>query len=133
MTPSQSLDCLLAGLPDGWLIGHFRLDRLGGGPAGALVLVPAAPARTAAADRAHLLAERTRGALARHLSWVPFVDAAVVTSSDRPAEAGAGLVAADLLTEFLVQGPVVIDPPAIAVLHDLLVTGSLDGWEVGTS
>jgi hypothetical protein len=133
MTPSQSLDSLLDGLPDGWLIGHRQSARLAVGPSGAFVLVPGDADLAAAAVRAHDLAERIRSALARHLTWVPFVDAAVVTSYDRPAEAAAVLVASDLLTEFLVQGPLVIDGAAIVVLHDLLVACVLDGWEVGTA
>jgi hypothetical protein len=133
MTPSQSLDGLLDGLPAGWLVGHRQVARLAIGPAGAFVLVTGDVDLAVAAARARDLAECTRAALAHHLSWVPFIDAAVVTSADCPAQAAAVLVASDLLTEFLVQGPVVIDQPAIAVLHGLLVCDLLDGWTVGTA
>ena len=132
MTPSQCLDGVLEGLPAGWVIGHQEVARLAVGPTGAFVLVPGDDDPATAADHAHDLAQRTRSALARHLSWVPFVDAAVVTSHDRHPEAAAVLVPRDLLGELLVQGPPVIDRPAITVLHALLVAGSLDGWEVGT-
>jgi hypothetical protein len=133
MTPSQSLDGLLAGLPADWVIGHRDTARLAVGPTGAFVLVPGEGDLAAVADHAHELAQRTRAALARHLSWVPFVDAAVVTSDDRHGDAAAILVPLDLLLELLVQGPPVIDRPAIAVLNGLLVARSLDGWEVGTA
>ena len=133
MTPSQSLDSLLDGLPAGWLIGHRQAGRLAIGPTGAFVLVSGDHDLATTAMWARDLAEDTRAALARHLSWVPFVDAAVVTSADRPAEAAAVLVASDLLTEFLVQGPAVIDEPALAVLNGLLVRDLLDGWSVGTA
>jgi len=133
MTPSHSLDGLLDGLPPGWVIGHREAARLAVGPSGAFVLVPGDGDLAEAAEQAHTLAQRTRSALARHLSWAPFVDAAVVTADDRHADAAAILVPLDLLLELLVQGPPVIDRPAISVLHGLIVAHSLDGWEVGTA
>jgi hypothetical protein len=133
MTPRHSLDGLLDHLPEGWAVGHRQSARLVVGPTGAFVLVPGEGDLSIAAEQAHGLAQRTRSAMARHLSWVPFVDAAVVTSNDEHAEVAAILVPLDLLGELLVQGPPVIDRPAITLMTSLLVAGSLDGWEVGTA
>jgi hypothetical protein len=126
------LDGLLDTLPEGWAVGHRQTARLVVGPTGAFVLVPGEGNLAFAAEEAHGLAQRTRGAMARHLSWVPFVDAAVVTSKNEHAEVAAILVPLDLLAELLVQGPPVIDRPAITLVRRLLVSGSLDGWESGT-
>jgi hypothetical protein len=130
--PATTLDGLLDDLPEGWAVGHRQAARLVVGPSGAFVLVPGDGDLSIAAEQAHGLAQRTRSAMARHLSWVPFVDAAVVTSGDEHAEVAAILVPLDLLAELLVQGPPVIDRPAIALMSNLLAAGSLDGWQVGT-
>ena len=121
---------MLDALPSDWAIGGREDARLVVGPTGAFVLVPGEEDPTASAERAHNLAQRTRGALARHLSWVPFIDAAVVTVGNHHAEAASIVVPVDLLGELLVKGPLVIDAPAIAVLRDLLVAGSLEDWQV---
>ena len=70
-----------------------------------------------AADRAQDLALQTRTVLAHHISWIPFIDAAVVTAGDRPAEPAVStiVVPVDLLGELLMEGPPVIDQPALAV------------------
>ncbi|MGZ4681250.1 MAG: hypothetical protein ACXWCM_19420 [Acidimicrobiales bacterium] len=133
LTPRPSLDGVLGALPPGWAIGGREDARLVVGPTGGFVLVPGADDLSAAAERAHNLAQRTRGALARHLSWVPFIDAAVVTSGNHHAEAASIVVPVDLLSELLVKGPLVIDAPAIAVLRDLLIAGSLDDWKIAPS
>jgi hypothetical protein len=112
--------------------GRRHDARLAVGPTGVFVLVPDDGNLTAQAEAAHALAQRTRAALARHLSWVPFVDAAVITSADHHLDTAAVLVPLDLLLELLVQGSPVIDRPAISVVSGLLVTGSLDEWQVGT-
>ena len=132
-TSKLSLDGLLDALPDGWAVGHRQTARLVVGPTGAFVLVPSGGDLTSAAEQAHGLALRTRDAMARHLSWVPFVDAAVVTSKNEHAEVAAILVPPDLLGELLIQGPPVIDRPAITVMKRLLVSGCLDGWVTGTT
>ena len=100
-------------------------------PTGAFVLVENESDLAAAAETAHALAGRTRSALARHLSWVPFIDAAVVTSGHHHSEAASIVVPVDMLAELLIKGPLVIDAPAIAVLRDLLVAGSLEDWQIG--
>jgi hypothetical protein len=132
-TPLSGIDGILAGLPSDWVIGWLDAARLAIGPSGAFVLVPGEVDLTGAADRAQELAHRTRGVLAHHISWVPFIDAAVVTAADRPAEAAAIVVPVDLLGELLVEGPPVIDGPALRVLGNLLAEGSLDGWRVGSA
>jgi hypothetical protein len=130
LTPRPSLDGVLDALPSDWAIGGREDARLVVGPTGAFVLVASEGDLTAAAERAHNLAQRTRSALARHLSWVPFIDAAVVTSGNHHAEVASILVPVDLLAELLVKGPLVIDAPAIAVLRELLVAGSLEDWQI---
>ena len=101
-------------------------------PTGAFVLVAAQNDLAAAAEAAHSLAGRTRSALARHLSWVPFIDAAVVSAHGAHADLPAIVVAPDLVVELVVQGPPVIDAPAITVVRGLLASGSLDGWKEGS-
>jgi hypothetical protein len=130
-TPLDGIDSILAELPSEWVIGWLEEARLVIGPSGAFVLVPAQLDLGAAADWAQDLAHRTRGVLAHHISWVPFIDAAVVTSGDRRGAAAAIVVPVDLLGELLVEGPPVIDEPALGVLRNLLTQGSLDGWRVG--
>jgi len=130
-TPIDGIDGILADLPRDWVIGHQGDARLVMGPSGAFVLVPGMADVAAAADMAQSLAQRTRAVVSHHISWVPFIDAAVVTDADRPTEDAAVVVPVDLLREVLVEGPPVIDRPALGVLRNLLVQGSLDGWQVG--
>jgi hypothetical protein len=130
-TPTSGIDGILAELPSDWVIGSQAEARLVIGPSGAFVLVPGQIDLTTAADLAQDLAHRTRAVLARHISWVPFIDAAVVTEADRPTEDAAVVVPVDLLGELLIEGPPVIDRPALGVLRNLLAQGSLDGWRVG--
>jgi len=129
----QGLDEVLLALPDDVAIGWRTGARLVVSPTGAFVLVVGGTDLTAAAHAAHSLATRTRSALARHLSWVPFIDAAVVSAHGAHAELPAIVVAPDLVAELVVQGPTVIDAPAITVVRTLLVAGTLDGWREGSS
>jgi len=131
--PVEGIDGILADLPSEWVIGRQGEARLVMGPSGAFVLVPEAADLHAAADEAQSLAHLTRSMVSHHISWVPFIDAAVVTDADRPTEDAAVVVPVDLLAELLVGGPPVIDRPALGVLRNLLVHGSLDGWQVGTA
>ncbi|HVN50342.1 MAG TPA: hypothetical protein VMT43_02860, partial [Acidimicrobiales bacterium] len=132
-TPIDGIDGILAELPRNWVIGHQGDARLVMGPSGAFVLVPGQADVAAAADLAQSLAHRTRAVVSHHISWVPFIDAAVVTDADRPAEVAAVVVPVDLLGELLIEGPPVIDRPALGVLRNLLVQGDLDGWQVGSA
>ena len=133
LTTWQRFDALLVNLPRGWVIGHRDEARLVLGPSGSFVLVPGAYDLALAAEQAHRLAQHCRTAMARHLNWVPFVDAAVVTATDQAAEIAAIIVPIDLLTDLLTQGPQVIDPIDIKRIEGLLLTGDLDGWKAGTS
>jgi hypothetical protein len=127
-TPPEGLDEVLAGLPAGIAVGRRDQARLVVGPSGAFVLVTDEADLVEAAERAHCLAGRTRSVLARHLSWVPFIDAAVVSGRGAHADLPALVVAPDLVAELLVSGPPLIDGPAIAVVRGLLADGVLDGW-----
>jgi hypothetical protein len=131
--PLQGIDGILSQLPSDWVVGGLGQARLVIGPSGAFVLVPGDSDDDLAvlADRAQGLANRTRTALARHLSWVPFVDAAIITRGDRPTEAAAVVVPVDLLGELLIAGPPTIDGPTLTVLRGLLGKGSIDGWHAG--
>jgi len=134
-TPIDGIDQILAELPSSWVIGWLDQSRLVIGPSGAFVLTPGQLDLAGAADRAQALAVRTRTVLAHHISWIPFIDAAVVTTVDRPAESAVSaiVVPVDLLGELLIEGPPVIDQPALAVLRGLLANGALDGWRVGSA
>lgn len=125
----EGLDGVLAALPPGVAVGRRNNARLIVAPSGAFVLVADEPDLTVAAELAHSLASRTRSALARHLSWVPFIDAAVVSAHGAHADLPAIVVAPDLVAELLVTGPPLIDGPAIALVRALLADGTLDGWK----
>ncbi len=116
-TPLEGIDHILAELPSSWVIGWMDECRLVIGPGGAFVLMPAQVDLSSAADRAQDLAQRTRTVLAHHISWIPFIDAAVVTAADRPPQPAVStiVVPVDLLGELLIEGPPVIDQPALAV------------------
>ena len=126
----RGLDEILATLPSDAAVGWRPGASLVVSPSGAFVLVPGEEDLAEAAERAHNLAGRTRGALARHLSWVPFIDAAVVSRHGAHADLPAIVVAPDLIAELVVSGPPVIDLPAIVVVRGLLAAGTLDGWRV---
>jgi hypothetical protein len=122
------MDDVLDGLPSDWVVGRFEQARLVVGASGAFVLVAGRDELASAANQAHALAQHTRAVLAHHLSWVPFIDAAVVTVVDQPAEAWATVVPVDLLGELLVEGKPVIDGPALTVVSSLLDDGRLGDW-----
>jgi hypothetical protein len=130
-TPLDGIDQVLAELPSTWVIGWLDETRLVIGPTGAFVLIPAQLDVAGAAERAQALAGRTRQMLARHLSWIPFIDAAVVTTADKRTRSAvaAVVVPVDLLGEVLIDGPPVIDQPALGVLATLLDRGELEDWQ----
>lgn len=134
-TPLEGIDQILAELPSSWVIGWMDECRLVIGPGGAFVLMPAQVDLSSAADRAQDLALRTRTVLAHHISWIPFIDAAVVTAADRPPQPAVStiVVPVDLLGELLMEGPPVIDQPALAVMRALLHEGALEGWRDGSA
>jgi hypothetical protein len=129
--PPRGLHEILAALSPEAAVGWRTGASLVVNPSGAFVLVPGGDDLAEAADRAHNLAGRARVALARHLAWVPFIDAAVVSPHGAHAELPAIVVAPDLVAELVSQGPPVIDLPAIAVIRGLLTAGTLDGWREG--
>ncbi len=134
-TPLDGIDHILAELPPPWVIGWSDQCRLAIGPSGAFVLMPAQVDLAGAADRAQNLALQTRTLLAQHISWIPFIDAAVVTVANRRPEPAmsAIVVPVDLLGELLMEGPPVIDQPALAVMRGLLVDQALGGWREGSA
>jgi hypothetical protein len=127
---AEQIDRLLAGLPATHTVASQESARLVVGPSGATVILLGERDVPDAADRAARLAAATRTALADHVAWVPFVDAVVVTDDAETATA-ATVVPPDLLGEVLVEGPEVIDPPALGVIVDLLDTDGLAPWRVG--
>ena len=86
------------------------------------------------------LAPTTRATLADHLSWVPFVDAVVVTPGDgrhsangHDLNAGTGATAVpfDMLIEVLVEGRSVVEFAVLGLIDDLLRANALGPWRVG--
>jgi hypothetical protein len=128
---AEQIDRLLAGLPPTHTVASQESARLVVGPCGATVILLGERNVPDAADRAARLAAATRTALADHVSWVPFVDAVVVTDDVDRSPTSATVVPPDLLGEVLVEGPEVIDPPALDVIVDLLDTNGLAPWRVG--
>jgi hypothetical protein len=125
------VDGVLAALRRGWSIASTDGARLVAGPTGAFVLVAAGQEPEAAADLAAYLAATTRSALAEHVSWVPFIDAIVVTGGGRGPKGPATPIPLDLLGEVLVQGPEMIEAEVLAIVADLLDRGELAGWRTG--
>jgi hypothetical protein len=130
-TGPRALDEILAALRPGAAVGWRPGANMVVSPSGAFVLVPGGEDLAEAAERAHNLAGRARGALARHLSWVPFIDAAVISRHGAHADLPAIVVPPDLVAELVRSGPPVIDGPAIVVVRSLLAAGTLDGWREG--
>jgi hypothetical protein len=128
---AEQIDRLLAGLPATHTVASQESARLVVGPSGATVILLGERDVANAADRAARLAAATRASLADHVAWVPFVDAVVVTDDAERSPASATVVPPDLLGEVLVEGPEVIDPPALGVIVDLLDTDGLAPWRVG--
>jgi hypothetical protein len=119
---------ILAALPPGRILAGTGAGWLVVGPSGAFVVLPDPSGGNGAGRRAGALAEATRAALAEHLSWVPFVDAVVVTDRDGSCGPGATAVPVDLLPEVLVEGPTVIDDPTVRRVGELVAAGLLPPW-----
>ncbi len=81
----EHIDGLLADLSPMYTIASQGSARFVAGPTGVFVLVYGGDDLGRAAELAARLAPTTRATLADHLSWVPFVDAVVVTGDGRPA------------------------------------------------
>jgi hypothetical protein len=139
--PVEHIDGLLAELSPMYTVASQGAARFVAGPSGVFVLVLGGDDVDAAADRAGRLAAATRASLADHLSWVPFVDAVVVTAADDsrrqpatravPGVAPATAVPLDMLGEVLVEGRAVIEFSALGVIDDLLRDEALTPWRMG--
>src|SRR5215203_1949833 len=113
----EHFDGVLADLSPMYTIASQGSARLVAGPTGVFVLVFGGDDIGWATELAARLAPATRATLADHLSWVPFVDAVVVTAQDErrsadddlPAPGPATAVPIDMLGEVLVEGRAVID------------------------
>jgi hypothetical protein len=135
----EHVDSLLAELSPMYTIASQGAARLVAGPTGVFVLVFGGDDVGRATELAARLAPATRAALADHLSWVPFVDAVVVTREkgrrskdhDVRATVGATAVPIDMLGEVLVEGRAVIEFAVLGVIDDLLREDALGPWKVG--
>lgn len=135
----EHVDGLLADLSSSYTVGSQGSARLVAGPTGVFVVVIGGDDVGWAAELAARLAPATRSTLADHLSWVPFVDAVVVTDTggrrgaavEPPATEGATAVPVDLLGEVLVEGRAVVELSVLDVIDDLLRADALGPWKVG--
>jgi len=136
--PADPIDRLLAELSPLYTTASQGAARFVAGPSGVFVLVSGGDDLGQAAERAARLAAVTRAALADHLSWVPFVDAVVVTAAgarnkapsppNDDVAAHATAVPLDLLGEVLVEGRRVIDDAAFRTINQLLRDEALSPW-----
>lgn len=129
-TTLPGVDETLLRLPALHVVAHRGAHRLVLGPPGAFVLTTAGerPEQTAVEVRA--TAHAARGELARHLAWVPFVDALVVVGAvDAPSIDGA--VPVDLLLDVLVSGRDTISATALTTVQVALRARRLGDWQVG--
>ena len=111
------LDDALSQLPAHFVIGQLDDARLVVGPTGCTVLLAQASG-PAPEHTSSELAQQTRLSLADHLSWVPFVDALVVT-----AEGNIGSIVSvelDLLVDLLTDGPTILDDATAQRLAELV-------------
>jgi len=141
--PAEHLDELLSELAPIYTIASQGAARFVAGPSGVFVLVSGRDDPSRAAETAARLAAATRANLAEHLSWVPFVDAVVVTAGDsnrRTGSAEASLesplataVPFDMLGEVLVEGRTMVDEAALVVVNRLIRTDRLSPWRAGFS
>jgi hypothetical protein len=139
--PVEHIDGLLAELSPMYTIASQGAARFIAGPSGVFVLVLGGDDVDRAAERAGRLAAATRASLADHLSWVPFVDAVVVTAPDdqrrQPATqaiagaAPATAVPLDMLGDVLVEGRAVVEFASLGLIDDLLQDDALAPWRVG--
>lgn len=111
------LDAALASLPPTFAIGELGQARLIIGPTGCTVLL-AESSEPVPETASNDLAQSTRMNLADHLSWVPFVDALVVTHQNDVGSIVS--VELDLLIPLLVDGPTMLDQDTITRLVALL-------------
>lgn len=134
----RRLDEILSSLPPLYVVAARDDARFAAGPSGAFVLLPHTPSGTngsgisAEATRLDLLVQSTRGALCDHLSWIPFLDALLVSEADVKGPAPVTVVALDLLHDVLTEGPAVIDDTTLVAIRDAVRAERLDRWTVGS-
>jgi hypothetical protein len=132
----HGIDGILATLPPAYLVAAQDDARFVVGPTGAFLLLPAGREHTAvaaAADQLVALVNKTRNALCDHLTWVPFLDALLVTDAEPPRGADVTVAPLDLVHDVLTEGPTVITLGTINAIRDVVRAARLDGWRFGTS
>lgn len=121
---STRLDEMLSDLSAGIVVAHRGSTQRAGlrlvASAGGVFVLDPDTIEVDAADTTGRIADRTRGQLAEHLSWVPFVDWMVVV--DEWSDQGA--VPLDMVAATLLQGHA-LPPDVIASIGGLLARGSL--------
>lgn len=127
----HSVDRVLSSLPSAFSVASSGEARFVLGPPGAFVLLAAGEGEDRGADRAALLAATTRTALAEHLSWVPFIDAVIVTAGRHRAAPSATAVPLDMLAELLTEGPSVIEAAVLSSVTELIADERLSTWRPG--
>ena len=126
-----AVDELLVRLPALHVVGHRGGHRLVLGPPGAFVLGAAATGTVDEGVAVRRLAQDAREHLARHLAWVPFVDALVVVRPDEPSGSFVGTVPFDLVLDLLVDGRDVVSTTALTTVQIALRARRLGDWQVG--
>jgi hypothetical protein len=127
----SAVDELLTSLAPDIVVAADGDARLVVAPVGAFVLAPTparGPALDAGARQVHELASGTRAALCRHLSWVPFLDALLVSSSPLVRRTDITVAPLDLLCDVLTEGPDVIDPTTVDDIRDAISAHRLGAW-----
>jgi hypothetical protein len=122
---------VLAALPPEVVVAVDGEARLVAGPAGAFVLLPTpprGPVLAEAARRVHELARQTRCALCDHVSWVPFLDTLLVSTSRLVRRTDVTVAPVDLLAVLLTEGPQVIDRATLAAVRRAVKEAELGRW-----
>jgi len=128
-----AVDAILDALPVEFCVACHGSLRLAIGPSGMFVLsTPPAhgPAEPRAVEVIRVAAD-TRSALADHLSWVPFVDALLVTERGRQQPVGSPSLASvpiDLLRVTLVEGRTVVTAKLLSSVRQLLRDDQFQPW-----
>ena len=129
------LDLVLRRLPRDYAVASQATSRLVVGRPGAFVLCPnhqvVPGALEAMALRIARLADSTRVVLADHLSWVPFIDAVVVTPVGDRHRGPVTMAPLDLVGELLTTGPDTVAAPALDAVRRLLRENRLGVWRAG--
>ena len=129
------LDRVLRELPGDFAVASQAASRLIVGRPGAFVLATLPDAARSPieplAARITRLAASTRVVLADHLSWVPFIDAVVVTGHGPAPGAPVTMAPLDLVAELVTEGPDTISAEALGAVRALLRENRLGVWRAG--